>query len=159
MSDSSDDDVGLTGMERLCEIDVDDSIKSVSSRNYPVKFYKDSFIIKYEKNTLIIYLNPMFAWRLIFANKLFADNENEFVFHKLRLLVMRLGTEIYLTNKTIEYKLDDVVTTKPSTRIFDMVYANYGRLYMTIRRGCDQTEPVKQFLTSCVVLLRYLSYT
>lgn len=158
MDDSSDDDIGLTGMiNRLCSIDKDGLIHSVASNDYPVKFSADSFVLHYIDSMLMVYMNPMFLWRLIYANKNRVDNEREFDFQKLRLFVTRLGPDIYMTHKDIEYKLDNVIHYKPGTCMFDLIYNSYSRLYRSTQRGYDQTEHVKEFFDSYIILLRYLS--
>lgn len=157
MDDSSDDDIGLTGMtNRLCLIDKDGLIHSVSSNDYPIKFSADSFVLHYIDSMIMVYMNPMFLWRLIYVNKNRVDNEREFDFQKLRLFVTRLGPDIYMTHKDIEYKLDDVIHYKPGTGMFDSIYNSYSRLYRSTQRGYDQTEHVKEFFDSYIVLLRYL---
>lgn len=154
MSDSSDDD---TSAPNLCSIDADGLIRSVTSGNFPVRFSTDSFVAHYVDNVLMIYMNPMFVWRLIYANKNLADAEKEFDFQKLRLFVLRLEPEIYLTNREVEYRLDGVVHYKPSSRIFDLLHSSYSRLYMSIQRKCYQTDVVKHLLDSYILMLRYIS--
>jgi hypothetical protein len=154
MSDSSDDD---TGIGRLCSIDSDGLIRSVNSGKFPIRFSTDSFAAHYVDDIMMIYMNPMFIWRLIHANKNFSDAEKEFDFQKLKLFVMRLGTEIYLTNREVEYKLDGVVNYKPSSRMFGLIHSSYSRLYMSIQRKYDQTDVVKHLLDSYILMLRYIS--
>ena len=157
MDSSSDDDVGLTIAPCLCHIDADGLIRSVSSIDYPVKFSSDSFVFHYVDNVLMIFMNPMFIWRLIYANKCILDTGREFDFHKLKLFVLRLGPELYLTSSDIEYKLDNVIHFTPSINIFDLLYSSYSRLYMSIQRGYDQTDVVKNLLDGYILLLRYIS--
>jgi hypothetical protein len=154
MSDSSDDEVGAG---RLCSIDADGLIHSVNSGKFPIRFSADSFVAHYIDNVLMIYMNPMFTWRLVYANKNLSDAEKEFDFQRLKLFVLRLGHEIYLTNKEIEYRLDGVVHYKPITRIFDLLHSSYSRLYMSIQRKYDQTDVVKHLLDSYIMMLRYIS--
>lgn len=157
LDDSSDDDVGSVSAPTLCSVDANGLIRSVSSTSFPIRFSDDSFVVHYIDSILMIYMNPMFIWRLIFANRCLVDVVREFDFHKLKLFVMRLGGEIYLTTNEIEYKLDGVTHYKQSARVFDLLYLDYGRLYMAIQRGYDQTEQVMQFLVSYMTMLRYIS--
>lgn len=158
MDDSSDDDIGLTGMiNRLCSIDKNGLIHSVVSNDYPVKFSADSFMLHYIDNMLIIYMNPMFLWRLIYANKNRVDNEREFDFQKLRSFITHLGPDIYMTHKNIEYKLNNVIHYKSGAGMFDLLYISYNQLYISTQRGYDQAEHVKQLFDYYIVLLRYLS--
>jgi hypothetical protein len=101
----------------------------------------------------------MFIWRLIFANKNISDPDKEYNFHRIKLFVMRLGSELYLTNKGIEYKIDNIANYKSNItmRVFDLLYNSYSRLYIATQRGYDQKEQVKQFLDSYMILLRYIS--
>ena len=151
---SDDDEVAVTTSPSLCSISADGLIRS---NNSPIKFSNDSFVLNYERNILIIYMNPMFIWRLIYANKYIVDTEREYDFHKLRIFVMRLGSEVYLTSNKIEYKLDNVIHYKPSINIFDLLYISYSRLYISIQRGYDQTDVVKNLLDNYIVLLRRIS--
>ena len=105
----------------------------------------------------MIFMNPMFIWRLIYANKYILDIGREFDFHKLKLFVLRLGPELYLTSSDIEYKLDGVVNYKSNLQMFDLLYIGYSRLYMSIQRGYDQTDVVKNLLDGYILLLRYIS--
>lgn len=154
MGDSSDEDVA---MKRLCCIDANGLVRSVSSHDFPIRFTADSFVAHYIDNVLMIHMNPMFIWRLIFANKNISDPNKEYNFHRIKLFVMRLGSELYLTRNEIEYKLDNVVNYKPNTKVFDLLYTSYSRLYMAIQRGYNEEENVKQFLDSYMILLRYMS--
>ena len=157
MDSSSDDDVGLTIAPCLCHIDAGGLIRSVSSIDYPVKFSSDSFVFHYVDNVLMIFMNPMFIWRLIYANKYILDIGREFDFHKLKLFVLRLGPELYLTSSDIEYKRDGIVNYKSNLQMFDLLYIGYSRLYMSIQRGYDQTDVVKNLLDGYILLLRYIS--
>jgi hypothetical protein len=154
MGDSSDDDVTI---QRLCCIDADGLIRSIESYDFPIRFTADSFVAHYVDTVLMIHMNPMFIWRLIFANKNISDPDKEYNFHRIKLFVMRLGSELYLTRNEVEYKLDNVVTYIPNTKMFDLLYASYNRLYIAIQRGYNHKEQVKQFLDSYVVLLRCVS--
>jgi hypothetical protein len=154
MDDSSDEDVTI---KRLCCIDANGLVRSVASNDFPIRFTSDSFVAHYIDNVLMIHMNPMFIWRLIFANKNISDPEKEYNFHKLKLFVMRLGSEVYLTKNEVEYKLDNIVYYKLSLRIFEILYTSYSRLYMAIQRGYNEEENVKQFLDSYMILLRYIS--
>ena len=64
--DSSDDEVGIN---QLCSIENDGLIRSSSSINFPIRFTNDSFVIHVLDNILMVYMNPMFIWRLIFSKK------------------------------------------------------------------------------------------
>ena len=152
--DSSDDEVGIN---QLCSIENDGLIRSSSSINFPIRFTNDSFVIHVLDNILMVYMNPMFIWRLIFSKKNLVDYEKEFDFQKLKMCVMRLGPYVYIKNKEIEYSLDNVINHKPSLRIYDLLYVSHGRIYMTIRRGFDQTDAVKNFLDNYMLLLRHIS--
>ena len=121
-SSSDDDEVVVTTSHSLCHIDAGGLIRSVSSIDYPVKFSSDSFVFHYVDNVLMIFMNPMFIWRLIYANKYILDIGREFDFHKLKLFVLRLGPELYLTSSDIEYKLDGVVNYKSNLQMFDLLY-------------------------------------
>ena len=156
-SSSDDDEVVVTTSHSLCHIDAGGLIRSVSSIDYPVKFSSDSFVFHYVDNVLMIFMNPMFIWRLIYANKFILDTGREFDFHKLKLFVLRLGPELYLTSSDIEYKLDGVVNYKSNLQMFDLLYIGYSRLYMSIQHGYDQTDVVKNLLDGYIVLLRYIS--
>ena len=156
-SSSDDDEVVVTTSHSLCHIDASGLIRSVSSIDYPVKFSSDSFVFHYVDNVLMIFMNPMFIWRLIYANKYILDIGREFDFHKLKLFVLRLGPELYLTSSDIEYKLDGVVNYKSNLQMFDLLYIGYSRLYMSIQRGYDQTDVVKNLLDGYILLLRYIS--
>ena len=157
MDDSSDDEVVATTATRLCYIDADGLIRSVSSIDYPVKFSTDSFVFHYIGNVFMIYMNPMFIWRLIYANKCMIDIGREFDFYKLKLFVMRLGPEMYLTSNSIEYKLDGTVHYKPGVNIFDIIYNSYSQLYISIQREYDQTDVLKNLLDNFIILLRRIS--
>ena len=156
-SSSDDDEVVVTTSHSLCHIDASGLIRSVSSIDYPVKFSSDSFVFHYVDNVLMIFMNPMFIWRLIYANKYILDIGREFDFHKVKLFVLRLGPELYLTSSDIEYKLDGVVNYKSNLQMFDLLYIGYSRLYMSIQRGYDQTDVVKNLLDGYILLLRYIS--
>lgn len=154
MSDSSDDDVTI---KRFCHIDADGLVRSIESHDFPIRFTTDSFVAHYVDTVLMIHMNPMFIWRLIFANKNISDPHKEYDFHRIKLFVMRLGSELYLTKNEVEYKLDNIVTYMPNTKIFDFLYNSYSRLYMAVQRGYNHKEEVKQFLDSYMRLLRYIS--
>jgi hypothetical protein len=154
MNDSSDEDVSVTN---LCSIDPSGIIHSVSSNDFPIRFSIDSFVINCIDNILMFYMHPMFIWRLIFANTNISDNEKEFNFHKLKIFVIRLEPEIYITNKDIEYKVDGIINRKPSKKLFDIMYVSYSRLYMSIQRGYNQNDVVKHLLDNYILLLRYIS--
>ena len=156
-SSFDDDDVRLTNAPCLCHIDADELIRSVSSIDYPVKFSSDSFVFHYVDNVLMLFMNPMFVWRLIYANKCMLDTGREFDFNKLKLFVLRLGPELYLTSSDIEYKLDGVVNYKSNLQMFYLLYTCYSQLYMSIQRGYDQTDVVKNLLDGYILLLRYIS--
>jgi hypothetical protein len=157
MADSSDEDIGLVVAPSLCSIDSDGLIHSLSSNNFHIKFSANSFVVDCVDNVLVIHMSRMFVWRLIYANKNLSDTEKEFNFKRLKLFVLRLGTELYITNKEVEYNLDGVVHYKPITHIFGLLYSSYSRLYMSIQRGYDQMDVVKHLLDSYVLLLRYIS--
>lgn len=158
MSDSSsDDDSGTMNEKKLCSIDTDGLVRSIGSNNYPVRFYNDSFVLHYANGIMMIYTNPMFVWRMIFSYKKCADSEREFDFQKLQLFVQRLGSELYMTNTTIEYNFDNIICFKPCANTYNIVHNTYSRLYMSVHRKYDQTEYLKQFLDSFILLLRYIS--
>ena len=159
MDYSTYEDANLKTTMKLCSIDTYGIISSVYSNDYPVKFYKGSFVFHFIDNLLMIYTHPMFIWRLIFFNKNLVDIEHIFDFHKLTLFVQQLGTELYLTQNEVEYTLDGVLIYKPAAQLFCLLYTSYSQLYISIQRGYDQIEPVKRLFDCYIILLRHISNT
>ena len=158
LASSSDEDGELT-KGHMCYIQSNNTLTSWDSNDYPVKFYKDSFIVEHTNGVFSIYLNSMFTWRLFYSLKTLVDNEQEFDFHRMRLFIIRICSNIRVGQDYICYTLDGSNITISSSRIFNLINDSYNRLRRTIDRKYDQTDCVKQLLDSFISLLRYISHS
>jgi len=153
MSESSNDE---NTIPQLCSIVNENTIQSNNSCEYPVKFYEKSFVLTCECDSMIVELNQMFLWRLIFSAKTLADGKNEFNFHRLKLYVLQMGNRISLNfkNNKISYKLNDVPVCKSSN---DYIFICYNVLYVAIKRKHDLTNHVTKLFDCLITIFRLIS--
>jgi hypothetical protein len=156
MSESSDDETTIDPKSQLCTIVTDNTILSNNSCDYPIKFYEGSFALKCKGDSMIVELNQMFLWRLLFSEKTLVDDLIEFDFHRLKLYILQMGNQISLhfKNKQVCYKLNDVSVCKFSN---DDIFNCYNRLYVAIKRKYDLTDHIKELFVCLITIFRFIS--
>ena len=156
MSESSDDDALIEAKSQLCTIVNDNIILSNNSYEYPVKFYKGSFALKCKGSSMIIELNQMFLWRLLFSAKTLIDDEIEFDFHRLKMFILRMENTIILhfENNKVCYTLNNVSVYKFSN---NDIFNCYKGLHVAIMRQNDLTDHIRKLFDCLITIFRFIS--
>ena len=156
MSESSDDETTNETKSQLCTIVTDNTILSNDSHEYPIKFYEGSFALKCKGDSMIVELNQMFLWRLLFSAKTLEDEQIEFDFQRLKLFILQMGNRISLhfKNNKVCYKLNGILVCKFSN---DDIFNCYNRLYVAIKRKYDLTDHIKELFDCLITIFRFIS--
>jgi hypothetical protein len=156
MSESSDDETTIDPKSQLCTIITDNTILSNDSHEYPIKFYEGSFALKCKGDVMIVELNQMFIWRLLFSAKTLTDDLIEFDFQRLKLYILRMENRISLrfTNNKVCYKLNGISVCKFSN---DDIFNCYNRLYVAIKRKYDLTDHINELFDYLITIFRFIS--